>query len=134
MADLQEKIEKAVGLQLELRQLLLEIVGQIPGEGGGGTIDGSDITDNSITHEKLTESSVRNKNIGTGSVQTQNIAAKNVTLEKLADDVTEILNGKLTASQAAAQADSTATDVEGLRDDVNAILAKLRAADIMAAS
>lgn len=134
MADLQEKVEKAVGLQLELRQLLLEIIGQIPGEGDGGTIDGSDITDNSITHEKLADSSVRNRHIGTGSVQTQNIAAKSVPLEKLADDVTAILDGKLTATQAAAVADSTATDAEGVANDLNSLLAALRDAKIIKAS
>ncbi|WP_307894061.1 hypothetical protein [Bacillus swezeyi] len=131
MADLQEKIETAVGLQLELRKLLLEIIGQIPGE-GGGTIDGSDITDNSITHLKLGDSSVRNRHIGTSSVQTSNIAAQNVTLEKLADDVTTILKGKLTASQGAAVADSAgSTDADTA---VNALLASLRAADIIATS
>ncbi|QAT67106.1 hypothetical protein EQZ20_20970 [Bacillus glycinifermentans] len=41
------------------------------------------------------------------------------------------LNSKLTASQAAAQADSTATDIEGLVADFNALLAKLRTAKIM---
>lgn len=41
------------------------------------------------------------------------------------------LSSKLTASPAAAQADSTATDVETLVADFNALLAKLRAAGIM---
>lgn len=42
------------------------------------------------------------------------------------------LNGKLTASQAAAQADSAATDAAGLVADFNTLLANLRAAGIMA--
>ncbi|WP_396021749.1 MULTISPECIES: head fiber protein [Bacillus subtilis group] len=50
----------------------------------------------------------------------------------MGDDVTSLLDKKLTASQAAAQADSTATDVEGLVADLNALLAKLKTAKIMA--
>lgn len=42
------------------------------------------------------------------------------------------LDGKLTASKAASQANSTATDVEGLKADLNALLAKLKAAGQMA--
>lgn len=41
------------------------------------------------------------------------------------------LNGKLTASKAATQANSTATDVEGLVADFNALLAKLKTAGLM---
>ncbi|MCY8867397.1 hypothetical protein MOD76_19855 [Bacillus spizizenii] len=133
MADLQEKIEKAAGLQLELRKLLLEIIGDIPGE-GGGEFNGANLLNGSVTHEKLADSSVRNRNIGTGSVKTENLGVKTVTAEKLADDVMSILNSKLTATKAAAQADSTATDVEGLVADFNALLAKLRTAKFMATS
>lgn len=49
-------------------------------------------------------------------------------------DVTNLqttLDGKLTASKAAAQANSTASDVEGLVADFNALLAKLKAAGLM---
>ncbi|MFD1442801.1 head fiber protein [Thermoactinomyces vulgaris] len=42
-----------------------------------------------------------------------------------------ILDSKLTATKAEAQADSEATDVAGLVSDFNALLAKLRAAGIM---
>lgn len=41
------------------------------------------------------------------------------------------LDAKLTASKAATQANSTATDVAGLVADFNALLAKLKAAGIM---
>lgn len=41
------------------------------------------------------------------------------------------LDGKLTATKGAAQADSTATDVAGLVADFNALLAKLRTAGII---
>ncbi len=47
-------------------------------------------------------------------------------------DLQTTLNSKLTANQAAALADSTATDVEGLKADLNALLAALRTAKIMA--
>lgn len=46
--------------------------------------------------------------------------------------LTTDLAAKLTASKAAAQADSTATDVAGLVTDFNALLAKLRTAGILA--
>lgn len=42
------------------------------------------------------------------------------------------LDGKLTASKAAAQANSTATDVSGLVADFNALISKLKAAGLMA--
>lgn len=42
------------------------------------------------------------------------------------------LDGKLTATKAATQADSAATDVAGLVTDFNALLAKLKSAGIMA--
>ncbi|MNI93571.1 Head fiber protein [compost metagenome] len=46
-------------------------------------------------------------------------------------NLTTDLAAKLTATKAAAQADSTATDVAGLVTDYNALLAKLRAAGII---
>ncbi|ALC80443.1 head fiber protein [Bacillus gobiensis] len=49
-------------------------------------------------------------------------------------DITSLqttLNGKLSASKAATQADSTATDAAGLKNDFNNLLAKLKAAGIM---
>jgi len=46
--------------------------------------------------------------------------------------VDDAVTPKLTATQAAAQADSTATDVAGIVADHNALLAKLRAAGIIA--
>lgn len=142
MADLQEKIETAIGLQLELRKLLLEIIGQIPGE-DGNSIDGANITDGSIPTSKFaadakvpfagTADSAKSVNAadisGTlSSAQIPNLAQSKIT------NLTTDLAAKLTASQAAAQANSTATDVAGLAADFNALLAKLRTAKIMATS
>jgi len=45
----------------------------------------------------------------------------------------KVLNDAITAKTAATQADSTATEVAGLVTDFNALLAKLKAAGIMAA-
>ncbi|GED69397.1 hypothetical protein BRE01_30990 [Brevibacillus reuszeri] len=80
----------------------------VPIELGGNA---SDITDSSITTSKLADGAI--------------------TLAKFGADATKSLNGKLTAKKAAAQADSTATGVEGLVADFNELLAKLRAAGIM---
>jgi len=94
---------------------VLEIVGEgqivkdgVPIELGGNA---SDILDLSITTSKLADGAI--------------------TLAKLGTDTTKSLNGKLTAKKAAAQVDSTATNVEGLVADFNELLAKLRAAGIM---
>ena len=54
-----------------------------------------------------------------------------VTVAKLATDVTNLINGKLSATKAATQANSTAEDVSELVADFNALLAKLKAAGIM---
>ncbi|WP_456282881.1 head fiber protein [Bacillus sp. JZ34] len=124
---------------------LASIVWGAGGSGGSvgpGTVGTDDLEDEAVTHQKLGvnavlnknigDGSVQNRNIGTGSVQENNIGAKAVPLDKLGDDVTSLLDKKLTASQAAAQDDSTASDVEGLVADLNALLAKLKTAKIMA--
>ncbi|MDZ5608567.1 head fiber protein [Bacillus pseudomycoides] len=49
-------------------------------------------------------------------------------------DITSLqttLNGKLTATKAAAQANSTATDVAGIVADFNSLLSKLKSAGIL---
>lgn len=140
MSDLQAKIEKAAGLQLELRKLLLEIVGDIPGD-GGGTIDGANLTDGSVTTAKFAADAKAPK---AGVADSANsVAAANVSGTLAATQIPTLaqskitnlstdLAAKLTASQAAAQANSTATDVAGIVADFNSLLAKLRTAKIIA--
>ncbi|KKB71862.1 hypothetical protein [Bacillus sp. FSL M8-0168] len=82
----------------------------------------AEIPDGSITTEKLADGAVLNAKIG----------AKSVTMAKLGDDVTAALDAKLTASKAATQANSAATDVAGIVADFNALLAKLKTAKLMA--
>lgn len=63
---------------------------------------------------------------GTGYAPSADLS---LSTKKYVDDA---VSPKLTATQAAAQADSTATDVAGLVADFNALLAKLRTAGIIA--
>lgn len=63
---------------------------------------------------------------GTGYVPSNDLS---LSTKKYVDDA---VAPKLTATQAEAQADSTATDVAGLVADFNALLAKLRTAGIIA--
>ncbi|MBP1083500.1 hypothetical protein [Bacillus capparidis] len=75
---------------------------------------------------------------GTKAVDWNNVQGKPSTFAPSShthpiSDITNLqttLNGKLTASKVAAQAESTATDVTGLKNDLNALLAKLKAAGI----
>lgn len=97
-----------------------------------GSITTEKLADGAVLNAKIGDGSVQNRNIGTGSVQENNLGAKAVTLPKLGDDVTAALDAKLTATKAATQANSTATDVEGLKADFNALLAKLKTAKLMA--
>ncbi len=113
----------------DLIQSLLESEGsaEIPDK----SITNEKLADNSVLNRNIGEGSVQNRNIGTGSVQESNLGNKAVTMTKLGDDVKSALDGKLTAKKAATQANSAATDVEGLVADFNALLAKLKTAGLM---
>ena len=54
-------------------------------------------------------------------------------LKDTADALVITVNGKLTATASANQAASTATDVAGLKTDLNALLTKLKASGLMVA-
>ncbi|MBZ5213402.1 hypothetical protein HU186_03395 [Bacillus paralicheniformis] len=113
----------------EIIQSLLQSEGsaKIPDK----SITNEKLADNSVLNRNIGDGSVQNRNIGTGSVQESNLGAKAVTMTKLGDDVKSALDGKLTATKAATQANSTATDVDGLKADLNALLAKLKTAGLM---
>ncbi|MCY9451590.1 hypothetical protein MOF53_15090 [Bacillus haynesii] len=113
----------------EIIQSLLQSEGsaEIPDK----SITNEKLADNSVLNRNIGDGSVQNRNIGTGSVQENNLGAKSVTMTKLGDDVKSALDGKLTATKAAAQANSTAADVDGLKADFNALLAKLKTAGLM---
>ncbi|WP_241657049.1 head fiber protein [Bacillus glycinifermentans] len=113
-----------------------DIIQSLLKSGGSAEIPDKSITnaklaDNSVLNRNIGDGSVQSRNIGTGSVQENNLSAKSVTMAKLGDDVKSALDGKLTATKAAAQANSTASDVESLVEDFNALLAKLKAAGLM---
>ncbi|WHX85785.1 hypothetical protein QNH18_16680 [Bacillus paralicheniformis] len=113
----------------EIIQSLLQSEGsaEIPDK----SITNEKLADNSVLNRNIGDGSVQNRNIGTGSVQESNLGAKAVTMTKLGDDVKSALDGKLTATKAATQANSTAADVDGLKADFNALLAKLKTAGLM---
>ncbi|ASB87734.1 hypothetical protein [Bacillus sonorensis] len=114
----------------EIIQSLLEASGG-PVEIPDGSITTEKLADNSVLNRNIGDGSVQNRNIGTGSVQENNLGAKSVTMTKLGDDVKSALDGKLTATKAATQANSAAADVDGLKADFNALLAKLKTAGLM---
>lgn len=84
--------------------------------GGGGTPGAG-----SITTTMLADGSVTSTKLGPNSVAVVNLGS----------DVDTLLAGKLTATKAAAQANSTATDAAGIVTDFNALLAKLRTAGLL---
>lgn len=121
-----------------------------PGEGSVGT---DQLLDGAVTTEKIADGSITTDKFNAnakapaattadsaGSVAWGNVTDKPSTFTPSShthsiSDVTNLqstLDSKLTASQAEAQADSTAADVETLVGDFNALLAKLRAAGILA--
>lgn len=121
-----------------------------PGEGSVGT---DQLLDGAVTTEKIADGSITTEKFNAnakapaattadsaGAVAWGNVTDKPSTFTPSShthsiSDVTNLqstLDSKLTASQAEAQADSTATDVETLVGDFNALLAKLRAAGILA--
>ena len=69
--------------------------------------------------------------VADGSISTAKLADGAVTTAKLDTATQNTISGKLTATKAATQANSTATDVAGLVTDFNALLAKLKAAGLM---
>lgn len=113
----------------EIIQSLLQSEGSV--EIPDKSITNEKLADNSVLNRNIGDGSVQNRNIGTGSVQESNLGAKAVTMTKLGDDVKSALDGKLTATKAATQANSTAADVDGLKADFNALLAKLKTAGLM---
>ena len=110
------------GLQPRLR----EVLEKISSEAGGG-VAWDDIT-NKPTEFNPAAHQHNASDITEGVLDAARIPT--LAQSKITNLVSD-LSSKLTASPAAAQADSTATDVETLVADFNALLAKLRAAGIM---
>ncbi|RBP89393.1 head fiber protein [Cytobacillus firmus] len=91
------------------------------------------VADGSITKAKLAADALTGQdasNISTGSFDVGRIPS-GIVQSKIVN-LTSDLAGKLTATQAVAQVDSTATDVAGLVADFNTLLANLRTAGIIA--
>lgn len=117
--DLKDIIAQAVGLQPELRRLLIAIVDSA-GSGGPVTVAWGDITGKPATYAPQI-----------GTTATTAAAGNHTHAVAAITGLQTALDAKLTASKAAAQANSTATDIAGLVTDFNALLAKLRTAGII---
>ncbi|MED2978200.1 hypothetical protein P4284_16050 [Bacillus swezeyi] len=132
MADLHEKIETAVGLQPELRKILEDIV---------DAASNATVADGSITTAKFAADA---KSPLSGTADTANSVDASGVSGTLSDTqipnlaqtkitgLTDDLNSKLTATQGAAVADSAGTTDADTA--INALLASLRAANIIATS
>lgn len=112
------------------------------GESGGTSVTSAQITDATAVGKSVltaTDAAAARTAIGAG---TSNLALGTTASTAAAGNHTHTianitglqtaLDGKLTATKVATQANSTATDVAGLVTDFNALLAKLKAAGIMA--
>jgi hypothetical protein len=110
---------------------------KIPLDGGGGssTVTSNDITDaTAVGKQVLTAASTAAARTAIGA-GTSNLAIGTTSTSAKAGDYAPPLATTAaagTVKMAATQANSTATDVAGLVTDLNALLAKLKAAGIMA--
>ncbi|WP_197046174.1 head fiber protein [Mycobacterium tuberculosis] len=97
---------------------------------GGQAKTADPVDDNDAASKKY----VDNKTFSASAITSGTFAAARIPSlpQSQITNLTTDLAAKLTASKAAAQADSTATDVAGLVTDFNALLAKLRTAGILA--
>lgn len=118
------------GLPPRLREVL-EALEAGEGAVADGSISTAKLADNAVTTAKITDANITTAKIADNAVTAAKIANGVVSLAKLDTATQNTINGKLTATKAATQADSTATDVAGLVTDFNALLAKLKAAGLM---
>lgn len=115
--DLKDIIAQAVGLQPELRRLLIAIVDSA-GSGGPVTVAWGDITGKPTAYAPQI-----------GTTATTAAAGNHTHAVAAITGLQTALDAK--PNKAAAQANSTATDIAGLVTDFNALLAKLRTAGII---
>lgn len=102
-------------------------------DGGDTLVIGGTLTiENGATVEGTVSAAVVDSLVSTSATSALS-AKQGKVLKDAADALAVTVGGKLTATTAANQADSTAADVPGVVADLNALLAKLIAAGLMAA-
>lgn len=142
MADVRRLVELSM-----VPELAKEVADQIDAAAGGGTVAWADVTDKPATFPPTIGATATTALAGNTAIPAASSTAPAAlaaaaavgtgTTFARADHVHAIpgaSNGTLrgTVLRAAAQADSTATDVAGLVADFNALLAKLRTAGVIA--
>ncbi|WP_053324992.1 hypothetical protein [Paenibacillus peoriae] len=90
------------------------------------------VDDGKITKDGVAVNLGGSAQLADGSVTAAKLANGAVTVAKLDSSLTSTLNGKLTATKAAAVPDTAATDAAGVLAELRDLKTKLRAAGILA--
>lgn len=125
MAMTADYIQSLSGISLELRTLLVEMLGEIRGGGAG-----AEIADGSVTHAKLAANAVEADNIKDGTISAAKMASGVIPeAYVLPAATTSTLGG---VKQAAAVSDPDSDEAATVSASLKALTASLRAAGILA--
>lgn len=124
MAMTADYIQSLSGIPLELRAVLIEMLGEI--QSGGS----AEISDGAVTHEKLAANAVETDNIKDGAVTAQKMAAGVIPEAYILPEATASALGGV--KQAAAVSDPASDEAAAVSTSLKALTASLRAAGILA--
>ncbi len=125
MAMTADYIQSLSGISLELRTLLVEMLGEIQGGGAG-----AEIADGSVTHAKLAANAVEADNIKDGTISAAKMASGVIPEAYVLPAATASELGGV--KQAAAVSDPDSDEAAAVSTSLKALTASLRAAGILA--